>query len=100
MPVTFTPTASNYANQKCGGVDIVVTDRNAFDSPELGIELASALHKLYAEKYDMRRMIELLLNQPVYDAISSGEDPRRIAEDWGAALQQFQQQRQKYSIYK
>jgi uncharacterized protein YbbC (DUF1343 family)/CubicO group peptidase (beta-lactamase class C family) len=100
VPVTFTPTASNYANQKCGGVDIVVTDRNAFDSPELGIELASALHKLYAEKYDMRRMIELLLNQPAYDAISNGEDPRRIAEDWGAALQQFQQQRQKYLIYK
>ena len=100
VPVTFTPTASNYANQKCEGVNIVVTDRNAFDSPELGIELSSALHKLYPQQYDMRRMIELLLNQSVYDAISNGEDPRRIAEDWNAEDEQFQQLRQKYLIYK
>ncbi len=100
VPVTFTPTASNYANQKCEGVNIVITDRNALDSPELGIELASALHKLYTSQFDMRRMIELLLNQPVFDAISNGEDPRRIAEDWAAPLNDFQQQRQKYLIYK
>ena len=100
VPMSFTPTASNYANQKCEGVNTVVTDRNAFDSPELGIELASALHKLYPQQYDMRRMIELLLNQSVFDAISNGEDPRRIAEDWMGSLNDFQQQRQKYLIYK
>ncbi len=100
VPVTFRPTASNYANQKCEGVNIVVTDRNAFDSPELGIELASALHKLYPQQYDMKRMIELLLNQSVFDAISNGEDPRRIAEEWNAGDEQFQQLRQKYLIYK
>jgi uncharacterized protein YbbC (DUF1343 family) len=100
VPVTFTPTASNYANQECEGVNIVVTDRNELDSPELGIELASALHKLYPQPFDMRRMIELLLNQSVYDAILSGEDPRRIAEDWNAEDEQFQQLRQKYLIYK
>ncbi len=100
VPVTFTPTASNYANQNCEGVNIIVTDRNAFDSPELGIELASALHKLYAQQFDMQRMIELLLNQSVFDAISNGEDPRRIAEDWAGPLNDFQQQRQKYLIYK
>ncbi len=100
VPVTFTPTASNYANQKCEGVNIIVTDRNELDSPELGIELASALHKLYPQPFDMRRMIELLLNQSVYDAILSGEDPRRIAEDWNAEDEQFQQLRQKYLIYK
>ncbi|HEV2718195.1 MAG TPA: exo-beta-N-acetylmuramidase NamZ domain-containing protein, partial [Terriglobales bacterium] len=46
VPVSFTPNASNYAGQKCEGVNIVVVERNAFDAPELGIELASALHKL------------------------------------------------------
>ncbi|MGH9528634.1 MAG: exo-beta-N-acetylmuramidase NamZ domain-containing protein [Terriglobales bacterium] len=100
VPVSFTPTASAYANQKCEGVNIISTDRNAFDSPELGIELASALHKLYARQFDMQRMIELLLNQSVYDAVSNGEDPRRIAQDWTGPLNDFQQQRQKYLIYK
>jgi uncharacterized protein YbbC (DUF1343 family) len=99
VPVGFTPSASNYAGKECEGVNIMLTDRNAFDSPELGIELASALHKLYPQNFDMQRMIELLLNQSVFDAISSGKDPRRIAEDWRDNLEKFQQARQKYLIY-
>jgi uncharacterized protein YbbC (DUF1343 family)/CubicO group peptidase (beta-lactamase class C family) len=100
VPLTFTPSSSNYAAEKCAGVNIVVTDRNALDAPELGIELASALHKLYPQQFHMERMIELLVNQAVYDAIAEGQDPRRIAEDWREPLQKFQQIRQKYLIYK
>lgn len=100
VPVTFTPNTSNYSAEKCGGVNIMVTDRNALDTPELGIELASALHKLYPQQFHMERMIELLVNQTVYDAIAQGQDPRRIADDWREPLQNFQQLRQKYLIYK
>ncbi len=100
VPVSFTPSASAYVGQKCEGVNIVLVDRNAFDAPELGIELASALHKLYPQQFHMERMNELLVNQSVYDAISQGQDPRRIADDWREALEKFQQLRQKYLIYK
>jgi uncharacterized protein YbbC (DUF1343 family) len=100
VPVTFTPSASNYSGQKCDGVNILLTDRNAFDAPELGIELASALHKLYPEQFHMERMTELVVNQSVYEAIAAGEDPRRIAADWQEQLEKFQQMRQKYLIYK
>ncbi len=100
VPVTFTPSTSNYSGQKCEGVNIFVVERNALDAGELGIELASALHKLYPEQYHMERMIELLCNQSVYDAIAAGQDPRRIAEDWREPLEKFLQLRQKYLIYK
>jgi uncharacterized protein YbbC (DUF1343 family)/CubicO group peptidase (beta-lactamase class C family) len=100
VPVSFTPTASNYAGQKCEGVNIFVVERNAFDAPELGIELASALHKLYPEQFHMERMNELLVNQKAYDAIAQGVDPRRIVEDWRERLEKFQEIRQKYLIYK
>jgi uncharacterized protein YbbC (DUF1343 family)/CubicO group peptidase (beta-lactamase class C family) len=100
VPVSFTPTSSNYSGQKCEGVNILLTDRNAFDAPELGIELASALHKLYPEQFHMERMNELLVSQTLYDAIAAGEDPRRIAVDWQERLEKFQQMRQKYLIYK
>jgi len=100
VPVTFTPTASTYAGQQCQGVNIILVERNAFDAPELGIELASALRKLYPEQFHMERMIDLLVNQAVYDAIAKGDDPRRIAEDWREPLEKFQQLRQKYLIYK
>ena len=100
VPVSFTPNASTYAGQQCQGVNIILIERNAFDSPELGVELASALHKLYLEQFHMERMVELLVNQTAYDAIAKGEDPRRIGEDWREALEKFQQVRQKYLIYK
>ena len=100
VPVTFTPSSSNYSGQKCEGINIFVVERNALDTGELGIELASALHKLYPEQYHMERLIELLCNQSVYDAIASGQDPRRIAEDWREPMEKFLQVRQKYLIYK
>ncbi|HKS73004.1 MAG TPA: serine hydrolase [Terriglobales bacterium] len=100
VPVHFTPDSSNYAGQKCGGVNFVLLDRNALDAPELGIELAAALHKLYADQFHLEKIIDLLLNQPVYDALAKGEDPRRIAQDWQESLEKFQQLRQKYLLYK
>ena len=100
VPVTFTPTASRYAGQKCDGVNIVLIERNALDGPELGIELASALHKLYPQQFQLEKMTDLLINEAAFNAIAQGEDPRRIAQDWQPALDRFQQIRQKYLIYK
>jgi len=100
VPVSFTPSSSSYAGQKCEGVNLVLLDRNALDGPELGIELASALLKLYPQQFHIQRMPELLVNQVAYDAITRAEDPRRIAQDWQQALDKFQQVRQKYLIYK
>src|SRR6202042_96073 len=67
VPGTFTPTSSNYTNQKCEGVNLVLTERNALDAPEWGVELASALRKLYPADFKMDRMIELLVNQSAFD---------------------------------
>jgi len=100
VPVTFTPTASVYSGQTCSGVNIIVTDRNGFDAPELGIELAAALHKLYAADFKIERMSELLVNQSAFDALVAGQDPRRIAQDWQEGLAAFQKVREKYLIYK
>ena len=100
VPVTFTPSSSNYAGQKCEGVSFVVTDRNGFDAPELGIELAAALRKLYSADFKIERISELLMNQSVYDALVAGQDPRRIAQDWQDDLQKFVKVREKYLIYK
>jgi uncharacterized protein YbbC (DUF1343 family) len=100
VPVTFTPNSSMYAGQACQGVNIVLTGRNQLDSPELGVELASALHKLYPEQWHIEKMIELLPNQAVIDAIVQNVDPRRIQQDWQEALQDFLKLRDKYLIYR
>jgi uncharacterized protein YbbC (DUF1343 family)/CubicO group peptidase (beta-lactamase class C family) len=100
VPVTFTPTASVYNGQKCEGVNVVLTERNALDAPELGIELAGALKKLYPTDFKMERMAELLVNQAAFDGLVAGIDPRRIAQDWQEELEKFEVVRRKYLIYK
>lgn len=99
VPVTFTPTAAIYNGKKCEGVNVVLTERNALDAPELGIELAAALRKLYPADYKIDRLPELLVNQAVYDALLAGRDPRRIAQDWQEDLEKFELVRKKYLIY-
>ena len=99
VPVTFTPTSAVFSGQVCNGVNILLTDRNGLDAPEMGIELAAALHKLYPADFKMERMTELLVNQSVYDALVEGRDPRRIAQDWQEELEKFEQMRKKYLLY-
>jgi uncharacterized protein YbbC (DUF1343 family)/CubicO group peptidase (beta-lactamase class C family) len=100
VPQSFTPTASPYQNQRCEGINILLLDRNALDAPGMGLELASALHALYPEQFHLDKMSDILVSQSTLDAISRGEDPRRIVEDWREPLQKFQELRQKYLIYK
>jgi uncharacterized protein YbbC (DUF1343 family)/CubicO group peptidase (beta-lactamase class C family) len=100
VPVAFMPAAAVYSGQKCEGVNLVLTERNALDAPELGIELAAALQKLYPANFKIGGVAPLLGNQAAFDGLMAGEDPRRIAQDWQEELQKFEVMRQKYLIYK
>ncbi len=99
VPITFTPVSSLYAGQQCGGVNILVTDRNALDAPGMGLEIAAALHKLYPEQYKLAGLDTLMVNQAALEAVTRGEDPRRIADDWRPALEHFQSIRARYLLY-
>ncbi len=99
VPVAFTPMASVHSGQKCSGVNVIVTDRNSLDAPELGIELAAALRKLYPAEFKVEGMTGLLVNQNAYDALVAGVDPRRIEQDWMEGVERFERVREKYLIY-
>ncbi|MGA8743009.1 MAG: exo-beta-N-acetylmuramidase NamZ domain-containing protein [Terracidiphilus sp.] len=99
VPVRFTPASSLYAGQQCGGVNIIVVDRNALDAPEMGLEIAAALHTLYPDAYKIAGLDTLMVNLAALEAVTRGEDPRRIAEDWGAKLDEFRSLRVKYLLY-
>jgi uncharacterized protein YbbC (DUF1343 family)/CubicO group peptidase (beta-lactamase class C family) len=100
VPVNFTPASSNYANQVCRGVNVVLNDREFLDGPELGIEIAAALSKLYPQQFRMDKMMEILASKSVYDALARGEDPHRIELGWRDDLRKFQQVRGRYLLYK
>jgi uncharacterized protein YbbC (DUF1343 family)/CubicO group peptidase (beta-lactamase class C family) len=99
IPVDFTPDSSEFAHQKCGGVQIVVTDRSLLDAPELGIEVAAALQSLYPNSYKLAGVDTLMVNKASLDAIAGGQDPRRVAEQWRDGLESFEALRAKYLIY-
>ena len=99
VPLSFTPSSSIYAGQQCGGVNLIVTDRDALDAPELGLEIAAALHHLYPDEYKLAAIDGLMRNKAALDALTAGEDPRRIAEDWQDGLENFKALRAKYLLY-
>jgi uncharacterized protein YbbC (DUF1343 family)/CubicO group peptidase (beta-lactamase class C family) len=100
VPVNFTPESPYpYAKQLCHGVELVVTDRNVLDTPELGLEIAAALHRLYPEQYQLGKIDTLLANREVLHDLESGRDPQRIDEDWQQALQSFLEKRKPYLLY-
>ena len=99
VPVHFTPASSNYANELCAGANLIVTDRNALDAPELGAEIASALLKLYPAQYKIANLDTLMVSHASFEAIAAGKDPRRVAEDWQDGIEPFELLRAKYLLY-
>jgi uncharacterized protein YbbC (DUF1343 family) len=99
VPVEFTPQADVYEQKKCGGVNIVVTDRNALDAPELGMEFAAALHKLYPEHFELKNLDRLMLNNASAEAIGAGADPRQLWMEWIDGMEAFKAARAKYLLY-
>ncbi len=80
------------------GIALTVTDRGMLDSPELGIELVSALHQLYPE-FALGK-VTLIANVDTMRALSNKEDPRSIAASWGADLEGYRRQREPYLLYR
>jgi SSS family transporter len=89
-----------YHGQTIDAVRITVTDRDALDSPELGVELLSALHKLYPQQFRLDRAANLLASQSTLDAITRGDDPRDIAAAWQPALTDYKAARAPFLLYK
>jgi uncharacterized protein YbbC (DUF1343 family)/CubicO group peptidase (beta-lactamase class C family) len=99
-PVRFTPASSVYANEECGGVFMVVTDREALRPVRLGVEIAAALYKLYPDRFDFKNTVRLLGSQSTIDRIRKGDDPAEIAASWAGDEARWRLLRNKYLIYR
>jgi SSS family transporter len=88
-----------YHGQTIEGVRLTVIDRQALDSPELGIEVLSALHQLYPAQFKLDKAAGLVANTETMAGLARGDDPRAIAAGWAAALDAFKARRAKYLLY-
>jgi hypothetical protein len=69
------------------------------DSPALGIEIASALYRLYPKDFRVDKTLGLIGSRKVLQAMKAGQDPATIMQDWQGPLEQFCMLRSKYLLY-
>ena len=99
MPVRFTPAASTFKDQECGGVSILVTDREKLEAVDVGIVLALTLQRLYPNDYALDKVEPLLRDPATLEAIRTGTPLATIKRAWAADQAQFERRRARYLIY-
>jgi uncharacterized protein YbbC (DUF1343 family) len=96
----FTPDSGLYQGELCEGVRVALTDRGALQTMRTGIEIAAALSKLYPDKFETKKMIELVGNTETIKQLVDGKDPAAIVVSWSMDLETFRKVRAKYLLYR
>jgi uncharacterized protein YbbC (DUF1343 family)/CubicO group peptidase (beta-lactamase class C family) len=95
----FRPVSSNFEAKEVEGVRFVITDRDAFDSTRLGIEVAAALERLFPGKADLEKCRYLIGNREAVEEIKSGQDASIIWSQAQEQAKQFAERRKAYLLY-
>jgi uncharacterized protein YbbC (DUF1343 family) len=99
-PVTFTPTASKYAGEICGGVYIVVTDRLSVRPVRVGLELVAALARLFPGQLELGRTAILFGAAQQLARAMAGEQTEAIAREWVEGESTWRALRDRYLLYR
>jgi uncharacterized protein YbbC (DUF1343 family) len=99
IPVDFKPASSRFKDEVCHGVQILLADRQTLDSPALGVEIVSALQRLYPNDFQLDKTLWLIGSRDVLQAIKDGQDPNSIVQKWQKSLEEFCKLRSKYILY-
>src|SRR5205807_4213483 len=99
IPIRFKPNLSVFKNEECGGVNIVITDRARFQAVLTGIEIAVALHSLFAADWKVDSYLRLLVNSETLERLKRGESADELIRSWSPALENFRRQRARALLY-
>jgi len=100
VPQSFVPVSGLYMGRRCNGVGIRIGDRAAVRAMRLGIQIAVVLGKMYPRDFQVEKTIALLGNSETVQKLESGASPAEIVASWQSALNEFEQTRRKYLLYK
>jgi uncharacterized protein YbbC (DUF1343 family) len=109
-PARFRPTFHKFAGQGCGGVQLHVTDREAFRPVRTGLAVLAALRELSGAAFAWRaEPYEFVADRPAIDllfgsgreraALETGASPREVAHAWEAEEDDFRRRRGAYLLY-
>jgi uncharacterized protein YbbC (DUF1343 family)/CubicO group peptidase (beta-lactamase class C family) len=100
VPIRFKPTTSTFKDQDCGGVNMIVTDRSSFNSVGTGIEIATALRKLYPNDWEVDKYGRLLVNGEILEMIKRGDSPETVENAIKTRIDDFMKRRASFLLYK
>ncbi|MFJ3520025.1 MULTISPECIES: exo-beta-N-acetylmuramidase NamZ domain-containing protein [unclassified Streptomyces] len=97
----FTPTFSKHAGKVCGGVRLIVHDREAFDPVRAGIGLLITARRVWSGfGWRTDHWIDKLTGSDrVRTLVDAGGDVDEVAGDWAAGLARFGAVRAGYLLY-
>jgi uncharacterized protein YbbC (DUF1343 family) len=98
-PIHFTPASSTFGGERCGGVRLTVTDRDALRPVALGIEIAVALRDLSPVDWQRAKLISLLANRDTFERVERGETADAIERSWEKGLEKFRRRRARFLRY-
>lgn len=99
VPLEFRPQTSKFAGESCRGVNVMITDRGRFDPVRVGLEIASALHRLYPAEWQAEKLRVLLLNRGILEALLADADPDALLELANTHLNEFSRRRLPHLLY-
>ena len=100
VPIRFTPTYSVHKGTNCGGVYIMLNDRDRCNVVDVGLQMAKTLYRLYPNDFKLDKIKHLLLHQPTLDAIKADKPLSEIHAAWKTELDEFQKRRERFLIYR
>ncbi len=100
VPIRFKPNASTFKDEDCGGINMIITNRDAFNSVRTGIEIAAALRKLYPTDWQVEKYGRLLVNAEILGLMKRGESPENIEKAVNLKNEDFARRRALYLLYK
>lgn len=98
-PVRFTPTASVFKNETCGGVRLSITDRAALKPVETGVAIITTLQRLHPKSFALDKVNTLLNRAASVKAIRAAESWKRVVEGWREETAAFEARRRAFLRY-
>jgi uncharacterized protein YbbC (DUF1343 family) len=106
----FQPTFQKHAGKTCGGVQLHVLDREAFEPVRTGITMVKAIVELYGEEFKWKNPpYEYVYDKNPFDVISGTDDIRRAIENkasieeltasWQSDVQAYVERREPILLY-
>ena len=98
----FTPTFSKFSGTNCGGCQLHITDRNAYQPVVTTLAILSVVKQTYGDKLELHAgyFDKVMGTSSVREALERGEPADKIAAGFKPGLGDFARLRESYLLYR